>query len=274
MPARAATGAAAGYFEGMDDMEVIEAFIKTGSRNAFGPLVHVERDVLLLSGWWHTAVRVTPEVFIVRNEEPPFECTVLPDLAGQLAAHGLQQVGIDLPAIQIIAYAELSLGGSSWALWAPDLATGEETLAARATEESFLSDMTSTEPVSADFSAELGGARRVAGLRPSLILAVGVGAEAASRLENAFPNCNLETTTLAETSPSVCGTLIPSLVLVDATERAGEEFIMELRVEACGRFLPVVAVSRSAEVPLGADIALDPDADPATWVAPIQALLP
>ncbi|MDQ6945774.1 MAG: hypothetical protein M3256_05750, partial [Actinomycetota bacterium] len=33
----------------VEDIDVIEAFVNGGSRNAFGPLIHVERDVLLLS---------------------------------------------------------------------------------------------------------------------------------------------------------------------------------------------------------------------------------
>ena len=258
----------------MEDREVIEAFAVAGSRNAFGPIVHVERDVLLLGGWWHVAVRVASDTFIVRDEDPPFECSVLQDVAAQLSSQGLQQVTVDLPAIQAFAYAELSLGGSSWALWAPDLASGELTLAGRVNEDSFLSDMTSVEPRSADFSAELGGARRVSGLPPSLILAVGVDQAAARQLEGAFPDCRFEVTTFEETPPSVCGTLTPSVILVDATDLSGQEYIIELRLEACGRFLPVTAVTGATDVPLAAGIALYPASDLDTWVERIRLLLP
>ncbi len=101
---------------------------------------------------------IAPDTFILREEEPPFECGVLEDMAAQLEAKGLQRLGAELPAIQPIVYAELSMGGSSFALWAPDLESGEKTLAARVTEES---DWLSSpkESVAADFSAELGGAR-------------------------------------------------------------------------------------------------------------------
>ena len=256
----------------MDDKEVISAFVGASSRNAFGPLVHVERNVLLLSGWWHVALRVAPDTFIVRAEDPPFECSVLDDVAAELRSKGLQMVGSDLPAIQPIVYAELSLGGSAFDLWAPDLESGEGKLAARVSEESFLT-MSADESVSADFSAELGGARRVGGLRPAFVLAVGVGQAQADQLQRALPNCRFEATTFSETAPSVCGTLLPTLVLVDATERTGREFIMELRTEACGRFIPVAALTTGG-LPLGADIALDPATDPGDWVDPLQALLP
>lgn len=256
----------------VDDKDVVEAFCNASSRNAFGPLVHVERNVLLLSGWWHVAVRIAPDTFIVREEDPPFECTVQADLAGQLSAQGLHKVGLDLPAIQPIVYAELSLGGSSFALWAPDLETGEKTLAARVSEESFLSSSVD-DSVAADFSAELGGARRVAGLRPAFVLGVGIPQAQTDELQLALANCRFESTTFDETPPSVCGTMLPALVLVDATERTGQEFIMELRTEACGRFLPVAALTR-AESALGADIVLDPDSEPRTWVEPLRALLP
>ncbi|MDP9072941.1 MAG: hypothetical protein M3N98_01990 [Actinomycetota bacterium] len=256
----------------MDDKEVIGAFVSAGSRNAFGPLVHVERNVLLLSGWWHVALRVAPDTFIVRSEDPPFECSVIDDLVAELRLQGLEMVGSDLPAIQPIVYAELSLGGSSFDLWAPDLASGERLLAARVSEESFLS-MSADESVSADFSAELGGARRVAGLPPAFVLAIGLPQSQADQLQRALPNCRFEATTFTETAPSVCGTLLPALVLIDATGRAGREFIMELRTEACGRFVPVAALTTD-ELPLGADIALDPSTDPGDWVESIRALLP
>jgi len=256
----------------MDDLEVIEAFVSASSRNAFGPLVHVERDVLLLSGWWHVAVRIAPDTFIVREEDPPFECTVLADVANQLASNGLQRVGVDVPAIQPIVYVELSMGGSSFALWATDLASGERALAARVTKESSWADSTE-ESFAADFSAELGGARRVAGLPPAFVLAVGLPQEAADQLEAVIPNCRFEAATFEDTPPSVCGTLLPALVLVDATGRTGQEFIMNLRTEACGRFIPIAALV-DAELPLGADITLDPASDPRSWVDALQALLP
>ncbi len=251
---------------------MIEAFVNGGSRNAFGPLIHVERDVLLLSGWWHVAVRIAPDTFILREEEPPFECGVLEEMAAQLDAKGLQRLGTELPAIQPIVYAELSMGGSSFAVWAPDLESGEKTLAARVTDETHWSS-SPKESVSADFSAELGGARRVAGLPPAFVLALGVAETQTQQLEAAIPNCRFEAATFEDTPPSACGTLLPALILVDASQQTGLEFIMNLRAEACGRFIPVAALT-GAELPLGADIVLDPSSDPGSWVEALQALLP
>ena len=265
---------------------MIQAFVGAGARQGFGPTVHVEGDALFLDGWWHAAFRVSDGAFIVRNEEPPGPSTVLDDVAAELAARGLRSVGVDLPLIQPITYTALSLGSVSWALWAADLATGEEALAARAGAESFLDQPAFSDAGAVgdggdggdggtvDFSAELGGARRIAGLPPSLILTVGLEGAQAQELEVAFPDCRLEARGLEDTPPHVCATLIPSLVLVDATERAGREFVMELRADACGRFIPVVALTRGADVPLGADLALDPDQAPGTWVEPIRRLLP
>jgi hypothetical protein len=184
----------------------------------------------------------------------------------------LQRVGADLPAIQPVVYAEVSMGASSFGLWATDRESGEMALTSMVSEESFLTTATDGS-MQTDFSAELGGARRVAGLRPALVLGVGITQEAAAQIQDVLPNCRIEATTFEETPPSVCGTMIPALILVDATGRTGREFIMELRTEACGRFLPVVALVHG-ERPPGADIGLDPDSHPLSWVEPLQALLP
>ncbi len=259
----------------MEDRDVIEAFVSSGARQAFGPNLHIEGDALFLHGWWHGAFRVAPDTFIVRNEEPPDDSRALEDVAESLAGRGLQQVGVDLPLIQPITYTALSLGSVSWALWASGLARGEEALAARVAVESYLDDsQVEPSPPNPGFTAELGGARRVAGLPPMLILAVGIAADTAHQLEAALPDCQVEARRLEEIAPDVCGTLIPALVLVDATARIGREFIMELRADACGRFLPVVALTGEGDVPLGADAALDPAQPPGSWVEPLRRLLP
>lgn len=253
----------------------MEAFLGQGARQAFGPTLHVEGDGLFLNGWWHCAFRVAPDVFVVRNEEPPDDTKVLAELGEQLGARGLQQVGVDLPLIQPITYTELSLGGVSWTLWAPDRARGEDALVTRAGAESSFSDApVETGPENVGFTAELGGARRVAGLPPSIILTVGVAPDATRQLEAAFPDCRLEARAFEDIAPDVCATLIPALVLVEASARRGREFIMELRTDACGRFLPVVALTGEGDVPLGADVALDPAQPPSAWVEPIRSLLP
>ena len=255
---------------------MIEAFLRDGTRRAFGPTLHVEADALMLHGWWHAALRVKPGVFAVRNEPPREEAPALEDLMVSLRDFGLSQVAVDHPLIQPITYTEISLGQVSWALWATDLATGQAALEERAGAETFFSDtalLEPEEPVSADFSAELGGARRVAGLPAALVLTVGVDDERAQELHAALADCRLESRTFAEFPPSSCGALIPGVVVVDATERTGLEFIMELRTEACGRFIPIAAVT-DGDVPLGADATLDPRVGPGGWVEPLRALLP
>ncbi len=263
----------------MEDRDVIDAFLNKGTTNCFGPTLHVEGEVLLLNGWWHAALRISPDVFIVRNEEPREESTVLQDLGVALGARQLQNVGIDLPLIQAVTYAHLSLGQMSWALWAQDLPAGERALVTRVSTDSFLTDapLFSDPPgtfESKDFTAELGGARRVSGLPPTVILTVGLDAEQEAHLQASFTDCQVETRSFGDIEPSACGTLIPGVVVVDAAGQAGREFIMELRVDACGRYLPVVAVTEAEVPPLGADEVLDPRPGPATWVEPLRALLP
>lgn len=255
---------------------MIDAFLKDGAKRAFGPTLHVEANALMLSGWWHAALRITDGVYAVRNEPAREDAPALDELLVALREMGLSEVAVDHPLIQPITYTEISLGQVSWALWAVDLPTGEAALTARVGAESFLTDSPfaePVEPVSADFSAELGGARRVAGLPAALILTVGVAEQQAKELGAALVDCRLEVRSFAEFPPSACGALIPGVVVVDATSEEGRTFIMELRTEACGRFLPVVALAEGGPPP-GADEALDPRSPPAAWVARLRALLP
>lgn len=256
---------------------MIEAFLHEGSRRAFGPTLHVEANTLMLQGWWHASLRISPTVFVVRNEPPREEAPALADLVAALREMGLSEVAVDHPLIQPITYTEISLGQVSWALWAPDLASGTEALTAKAGAETFFSDtyhLTETEePVSADFSAELGGARRVAGLPAALVLTVGVDERKAKELHDALDDTRLEVRTFEEFPPSACGALIPGVVVVDATGDTGREFIMELRTEACGRFIPIAAVTEGG-LPLGADATLDPRAEGAAWAGSVRNLLP
>ncbi|MGI8686324.1 MAG: hypothetical protein ACR2MO_14765 [Acidimicrobiales bacterium] len=262
----------------MDDLEVIDAFLKDGVKRAFGPNLHVEGDTLMLSGWWHVALRIADGVFVVRNEDPREDSSVLVDIAAAATKIGLSEVAVDHPLIQAITYTQISLGQVSWALWAVDFATGDAALTAKATADSFLSDSPFTEyvePVSADFSAELGGARRVAGLPTALVLTVGLEEQQAKELGTALDDVRIEHRSFGEFAPSACGALIPGVIVVDAREATGRDFIMELRTEACGRFLPVMALTEGGvNPPPGADDALDPALPPAAWVAPLRAVLP
>ena len=261
----------------VDDREVIDSFLTAGAKRAFGQKLHIEGDALFLSGWWHACMRVADGVFAVRNEEPREEAPVLGELLGSLRGMGLSEVAVDHPLIHPITYTELAIGHVSWAIWAQDLAAAEQALTARAGAETFFTDaplFDASEPVSADFSAELGGARRLAGLPAALVLTVGLDTGRADELRAALGDCRLESRSFAEFPPSGCGALIPGVVVVDASGETGRQFIMELRTEACGRFLPVVALTEDGDIPLGADESLDPRVPPGEWVAPLRALLP
>ena len=258
----------------MEDAEVIRAFVSEGARRGFGPTLHIEGDCLFFDGWWQTAFRVSPEVIAVRNEDPPSETTALDDVRAALAGRALQQVVVNPPLLYVITYAEIALGLVQWAVWAADPAAADAALTARAGEDSFLNDYAGGGGMKeADYSAELGGARRNAGLPPSVILSVGLSGDRTTELASELGDCRFETRALGEIEPDMCGALIPTLVLVDATTRTGEEFVMRLREAACGRFLPVVAVTAGGP-PLGADAAVDPAAASATWLEPIRRLLP
>lgn len=257
----------------MEDAEVIRAFVSDGARRGFAPTLHIEGDCLFFDGWWQAVFRVNPEVFAVRNEDPPGESTVLDDARAALAARGLQQVSVNPPLLYVITYAEIALGLVQWAVFAADAADADAALSARAGEDSFLNDYAGGGIQEADYSAELGGARRNAGLPPSVILSVGVSGDRTTELASELTDCRFETRAMGEIEPDMCGALVPTVVLVDATTRAGQEFVMRLREAACGRVLPVVAVTPGGPPP-GADAAVDPATESAAWLEPIRRLLP
>jgi len=260
----------------VEDHEVIEAFLTTGTRRAFGPTVHVEGEALMLDGWWHASLRVSPATFMLRNEEAPRpDTTLLEDLVAALGSRGLANVATDLPGMTLLTYTQLSLGYVSWTLWAPDAATGHADLEAKASEETSLVNSATADPiVDPDYSAELGGARRVAGLPPAVVLAVGIDQARSAPVESKLGHCTFTHRRFGEIRPDACGALVPQLIMVDTTTRQGEEFVMELRASACGRSLPVLAVATGAVTPLGASEAVDPEAEPSAWVDALERLLP
>lgn len=257
----------------VDDRDVIEAFT-SGARKAFGPELHIEGDALFLAGWWQAAFRVAPGVVLLRNEEAPDDSPVLVSIAEALASYGLTEVGVDLPAMTPIIYTELTLGAASWTLWAADLPSGESALATRAMADSFVGGPTADPMAPSDLGAELGGARRLAGEAPSLILTVGLKADVVTQLDASMTECRFISRTFGEIVPDRCGTLIPTLIMVDADEGAGRDFILGLRNDVYCRFLPVVAVTAGPSVPPGADISLDPAEPPAAWAGALRRILP
>jgi len=260
----------------VNDIEVIKAFATTGTREAFGPTLHVEGEVLMLDGWWHTALRVSADTFIVRNEDPPSDTTVIADLAEAFSGRGLSMVGEDLPLIQPITYTAISFGANSWRMWATDLDAANAALTERLTRETTFAEAAPGDmgmESSLGFSAELGGARRLGGLPPSVVLTVGLPKDKADDLVALLADCRVESRTIEELPPDACGALIPSIIVVNTTEQAGRDWAMEVRVSACGRFLPVIGLVHDDGVPLGADEALDVDAPAADWVPTLRKLL-
>jgi len=258
----------------VEDPEVLKAFVDEGAKRAFGPNLHVEGDYLLFDGWWQAGIRLSPRTFAVRAEEPPEKTDALERLADRLADMNLVDNGTDFPLVGAITYAEIALPPVAWNVWAPDLAAAVADLEERAGKDAFLGDDVRDAGMDADYSAELGGARRLSGLPASLILTLGVDQATADSLAAVLPDCRFISKPLDEVTPDACGSLLPTLMLVDATTDVGREFIMELRAAACGRLVPVAVLSTADTLPLGADVAFAPDSQPITWVQPIRALLP
>ncbi len=258
----------------MEDREVIAAFVHEGVRTAFGPSSHLEGDCLFLDGWWQVCFRVSPEVFSIRRDPPPRPTDLIEQVAMELSVMGMKPVATNPSLLYAITYTEIALGIVQWEVWAADEATATQAISTRAGLDAFLGDYTTGEPFKEpDYTAELGGARRNAGLPPSIVLTIGVDEDRTRAIEGNLPDCRFINRDFDNITPEMCGGIIPTVVLIDATAQTGKEFVMELRAAACGRFLPVAAVISGTQVPLGADVALDP-ADPDTWVDPIRRLLP
>ncbi len=257
----------------MDDREVIEALVTGGARHAFGSKLHIEGDCLVLDGWWEAAFRVAPTTFALRDEPPPDDADVLDRVAAELAAQGLQEVPADPSLLFAITYTTIDLGPVDWKLWSSDLATAEAALAARAGQDSFLDDPGPGRPVLDDYAAELGGARRSAGLPALVVVTVGVDPAAVETMTEALQGCHVEARAWGEIEAGECAALMANLVLVDATSAAGEAFIAQLRGAPAARLLPVVAVSSGTTV-AGADATVAAGSDPGGWAAHLRDLLP
>jgi hypothetical protein len=267
----------------MDDRQVIEAFVNDRAQQAFGETLHIEGDVLILDGFWHVCLRVGDDAFIVRAEETPSESTVPGQIAEVLTARGLSHVASDLPGLTVLTMEKASLGYVNWDVWATDLAAGQAAVAGALSEESFFdpgggvewaAPLAGADVPGKDYSAEYHGARRLAGLPTSLVLTVGVDDERMQKLGVALEDCHFITKQLGEINADACCSLIPTLVLVNATDQTGQEFVMQVREAACGRVIPVVAVTPDASAPLGADAGVPAGADPSSWASTIRNLLP
>jgi hypothetical protein len=259
----------------MDDREVVEAFVAGGARHAFGSKLHIEGDCLVFDGWWEASFRISPDTFAVRDETPPEESSVLTDVASVLGAHGASEVEANPALLVAITYTSIDLGAADWTLWSTDAATAEAALAARAGQDTFFDD-SPLSPLSPglqplDYAAEMGGARRSAGLPVHVVLTVGVHADTAAAMAEQLVDCRVEPRALGEVRPDDCAQLLADLVLVDATSQLGADFLVDVR--ASGRFIPLVAISGAGPL-LGADATVDPAATPAAWAEHIRGMLP
>jgi len=257
----------------VDDPEVIEAFLETGCGVVFGPSLHVERDTLTLDGWWPVAYRICPRTVIVRDEAPPTGSTILTDLAAALTAIGLRAVGTDLPAISLLTYTILDLGYAPWALWSTDLATGEADLNAKASEETFLQGGAIIDPpIDFDNTDSARVARRLAGVASRVVLTVGVSDAHTAWLRDGLDDCRLERRDFGQIDPAECSSVLPTLLLVDATGPAGQAFLFELQAAHAVRS-PVVAITNDGDMVAGADATVDGSSPPQAWVALLRGLL-
>lgn len=257
----------------MDDSEVIATFLEGRSPSIFGPSLHVERGTLMLDGWWALAHRVSDRTVIVRDEEAPGGSTAPDDVAAALMASGLLLVGADLPAIALLTYTNLDLGYAPWALWSCDLASGEADLNAKATEETFLEGGSVFGPEGdIDNTDNARAARRLAGAPSRVVLAVGVRDVWAAVLQDSLDDCRIERRAFGEIAPEASRSLLPTLVLVDATGPAGSAFLVELSVGHPVR-TPVVAITTNADMHQGADATVDATHPPGSWVPLIEELL-
>lgn len=255
----------------MDDREVVEAFVSDGARHAFGSKLHIEGDGLVFDGWWEAAFRISPETFALRRETPPEESNVLDEVAAALRGRGAQEVDANPALLVAITYTSIDLGAADWTMWSTDAQTAEAALAARAGQDSFLNDapMAGMQPL--HYAAEMGGARRSAGLPVHVVLTVGVDGVAAAAMAEQLVDCRVEQRAHGEVGPDDFAQLLVDLVLVDATSPDGADFLVGVR--AGGRLIPLVAISAAGSL-LGADATVDPAEPPAAWAEHIRSLLP
>ncbi len=255
----------------VDDREVIEAFVAGGARHAFGTKLHIEGDCLVFDGWWEASFRISPETFALRNETPPEESSVLDDVASALRSNGTQEVEANPALLIAITYTSIDLGAADWTIWSADAETAEAALAARAGQDSFLNDAPLAGMQPLHYAAEMGGARRSAGLPAHLVLTVGVDAATASAMAEHLVDCRVEHRAHGEVGADDCAQLLADLVLVDATSPAGADFLVDVR--ASGRLIPLVAISANGSLP-GVDATVDPAMTPTAWAEHIRGLLP
>lgn len=256
-----------------DATNLVEAYLD-GARKGHAPNLLIHGEVLYFHGWWQAAFRLADDAYIVRAEAPPAPTDVVELLHAGLADRGLRSIPGEHPLVHAVTFTELDLAAVEWTLWAPGTERGETALAARAAPEVAAggsAPRVDDHPALGDLSAEF--ARSLAeGMPVSVVLAVGLDDRTVAGLEAAVPAARVQTASLDE-AVATCGVTVPHLVIVDASSDEGRRFLLEFRAEACGRHVPVAAVTDGAAPP-GADATLDAQAPPAAWQAQLVALLP
>lgn len=280
----------------MDDVELVDAFVN-GACSGIADKVSVHGDVLSLDGWWQAAFRLEDDAFIVRDEPPPAPTVALKRLPDVLRHRGLRQIPGDHPLIQAVTYAELTVTGVAWTLWATHAERGEAALAQRAApdaptlQQPFADDLSTADsssgaglggldrgapsvwdhPAAGDLSAEFAASLQDSFPTP-VVLAVGLSDEAVDELRAVMPKCRVEAESL-DGAVDTCAAVVPHLVVVEASTEAGRRFLLEFRAEACGRHVPVGAVI-DGDAPAGADFPLDARQPPSAWQADLLERLP
>jgi len=257
----------------MEDAEVVRAFVEGSAITAFGSSLHVENDTLKLDGWWSIAYRVSDRTVIVRDEETPTDSTALADVTAALTARGLTAVGSDLPAITLLTYTNLDLGYAPWVLWSSDLDTGETDLNAKAMEDTSLQGGSpGGTAIDSGDPNYVRGARRTAGVATQVVLTVGLTDDQTDPLRKGLDDCRIESRALGEVAPGDCASLLPTMVVVDATGSAGRDFVAGLQADRAFSG-PVVAVTGSGAMEVGADATVDAAGKPDSWLPLIRNLL-
>ncbi|MBA3266886.1 MAG: hypothetical protein H0T70_01320 [Acidimicrobiia bacterium] len=100
------------------------------------------------------------------------------------------------------------------------------------------------------------------------------GSAAVDDVAAALADCRFESRAFGEIDPAGCASLLPTLVLVDATGAAGVAFLGDLDLDpdhVAGA--PIVALTTDGEVRAGVDATVDVTAPAEAWVRMVQDLL-
>jgi len=101
------------------------------------------------------------------------------------------------------------------------------------------------------------------------------GSAAVDDLAAALADCRFESRAFGEIDPAGCASLLPTLVLVDATGAAGvSDLDLDLDLDpdhVAGA--PIVALTTDGEVRAGVDATVDVTAPAKAWVRMVQDLL-